>query len=129
MSQKTFYTKQGNIIYNPSAYAQTGAPMYKSNSYHAPNINEQKYIYRVDCANEKKYIGLTNNINRRIEQHFNGCGSKVTQKFEPKSAKIIDVVPGYYAKNAEQYYTNKYIQKFGYNNVRGGKYTNSKTLK
>ena len=46
MSQKTFYTKQGNIIYNPSAYANTGAPMYKSNSYNTPNINEQKYVYR-----------------------------------------------------------------------------------
>ena len=53
----------------------------------------------------------------------------LTKKFEPKSAKIIDVVPGYYAKNVEQYYTEKYIQKFGYNNVRGGKYTNSLTLK
>lgn len=129
MSQKTFYTKQGNIIYNPSAYANTGAPMYKSNSYNTPNINEQKYVYRVDCANGKKYIGETKNFDKRIEQHFNGNGAKVTQKFEPKSAKIIDVVPGYYAKNVEQYYTEKYIQKFGYNNVRGGKYTNSLTLK
>ena len=29
----------------------------------------------------------------------------------------------------EQKYTDKYIKKHGYQNVRGGKYTNSKTLK
>ena len=128
MSQKTYFTKHGNVINNPSAYAKTGAPMYKSNSYNATNINEQKYVYRVDCVNSKKYIGETKNFEKRINQHFSGNGAKVTQKFEPICAKIIDVVPGYYAKKAEQYHTNDHIQKFGYNNVRGGKYTNSKTL-
>jgi len=31
-------------------------------------------------------------------------------------------------KNIEQEYTDYYINKYGYNNVRGGKYTNSNTL-
>ena len=62
MSQKTYLTKHGNVINNPPAYAKTGAPMYKSNSYNATNINEQKYVYRVDCVNGKKYIGLYSHI-------------------------------------------------------------------
>ncbi len=33
-----------------------------------------------------------------------------------------------FADDIEQLYTNKYIVKYGYNNVRGGKYTNSTTL-
>ena len=61
-----YYTKGGKKIYNPAAYAKTGAPMYKKN----------------------------NTTNIKIEQN----------------------------------HTNKYIKKHGYNNVRGGKYTNSKTL-
>ena len=32
------------------------------------------------------------------------------------------------ADDIEQLYTNKYIVEYGYNNVRGGKYTNSTTL-
>lgn len=62
---------------------------------------------------------MIKNFEKRINQHFNGYGSKVTQKFKPLSAKIIDCDLKYFAKTIEQYYTDKHIQKFGYNNVRG----------
>lgn len=121
-----YYTKGGKKIYNPAAYAKTGAPMYKKNN--TTNINKTTYIYKLNLENNKKYIGKTTNIDRRMNQHFGGNGSKVTKKFAPKDGEIVDVCNGYFSDKIEQNHTNKYIKKHGYNNVRGGKYTNSKTL-
>ena len=124
----TYYTKNGTIINNPSAYAKTSAPMYKTKYSESKNINEPTQIYKLNLEGGKKYIGKSGNIDRRMEQHFTGNGSKVTKKFKPIDGKVIDEVPGYFSDNVEQSYTEKYIKKYGYNNVRGGKYTNSKTL-
>ena len=77
----------------------------------------------------KKYVGKTTDFDRRIHQHFSGRGAKVTKKFKPIDAKVIDEVPGFFSDNVEQKYTKDYISKYGYDNVRGGYYTNSKTLK
>tara|TARA_Y100000389_G_C17469360_1_gene528842 strand:- start:1642 stop:2085 length:444 start_codon:yes stop_codon:yes gene_type:complete len=118
-----FYTKYGNIINNPSQYFKNGGELY-----YDEDINEETTIYKVNCKHTKKYIGKTNNLERRIEQHFTGNGSEVTKKFKPKSYNIIDTVPGFFANDAEQFYTEEYIDQYGYSNVRGGRYTNSKTL-
>ena len=41
-----YYTEYGKKIYNPEAYAKTGAPMYKYNSN--VNINETTQIYKLN---------------------------------------------------------------------------------
>ena len=123
-----YYTKGGTIINNPAAYAKTGAPMYNDRYQNGNNINETTYIYKLNLENNKKYIGKTTNIDRRMRQHFNGKGSMVTKKFAPKDGEIVEVCNGYFSNNAEQKQTNKCIKTHGYQNVRGGKYTNSKTL-
>lgn len=124
----TFYTQNGDIIYNPKAYAKTGAPMFKTKYTESQNINEKTVIYKMDLENGKKYIGKTNNINRRVEQHFSGNGAKVTKKFKPIKATIIDSCNGYFSNKLEQKHTEKNINKYGYDNVRGGVYTNSVSL-
>ncbi len=78
--------------------------------------------------NDKIYIGKTINIKKRMKQHFNGKGSEVTKKFKPIKCKILDTCSGLLGDELEQLYTNKYIIKYGYNNVRGGKYTNANTF-
>jgi hypothetical protein len=125
----TYYTKNGDYIHNPTAYAKTGAPMYKNDYGEGKNINEETDIYCLDLECGKKYIGKTNNIHKRMKQHFSGNGAKVTQKFKPVNGEIIDTCPGYFSNKIEQEHTNNYINEFGYSNVRGGTYTNSKTLK
>ena len=124
----SYYTQKGDYIKNLTAYAKTGAPMYTSKYDRSHNINKPHDIYKVECSDGKKYIGKTANIDKRMDQHFSGNGSKVTQKFKPKSAEVIDSCPGFFSDKLEQKHTEKEIKKHGYINVRGGKYTNSKTL-
>lgn len=125
----TFYTEGGAYIRNPTAYAKTGAPMYKTKYRDGKNINEKTYIYKLNLQNGKKYIGKTTDIDRRMSQHFRGNGSKVTQKFKPINGTIVDSCNGYFSNKVEQKHTIQNINKYGYNNVRGGSYVNSKTFK
>ena len=124
----TYYTEFGEKIRNPEAYASTGAPMYKTKYGEATDINGPTTIYKLNLQGGKKYVGKTTDIERRTYQHFSGGGAKVTKKFKPISCKVVDEVPGFFSDEVEQEYTEYYIYKYGYENVRGGKYTNSKTL-
>jgi len=125
---ETYYTQTGEIIKNPGAYARTGAPMYETKYAESRDINAPTAIYKLNLVGGKKYVGKTTNVDRRMDQHFSGNGSKVTKKFKPIGGKVIDEVPGFFSDEVEQEYTEDYIAKHGYQNVRGGKYTNSITL-
>jgi hypothetical protein len=125
----TYYTESGQKIRNPEAYALTGAPMYKNKYGNTKDVNAPTTIYKMNLQNGKKYIGKTTDVDRRMDQHFSGNGSKVTKKFKPISGEVIDEVPGFFSDDVEHEYTEEYIEKHGYGNVRGGYYTNSKTLK
>ena len=128
MSQK-YYTQNGEYIKNPKGYAKTGAPMYESQSiYDTNDINKETFVYKLDLEDGKIYIGKTGNVQKRMKQHFSGDGARVTKKFKPIKCKVLDSCPGFLANEIEQLYTNKYIVEYGYNNVRGGKYTNSTSL-
>ena len=124
-----YYTIMGEFIKHPQAYAKTRAPMYGSIKYRFVDLNQKTYIYRLYLDDSKIYIGKTINIKRRIEEHFNGGGSKVTQKFKPLNYEILEVCDGFFSNEVEQKHTKENIRLYGYENVRGGKYTNSKTLK
>lgn len=124
-----YYTETGEKVRNPEAYALTGAPMYENKYGNSKDINAPTAIYKMNLQNGKKYIGKTTDVDRRMNQHFSGNGSKVTQKFKPISGEVIDEVPGFFSDEVEHEYTEEHIEKHGYNNVRGGYYTNSKTLK
>lgn len=86
------------------------------------------YIYLLHLDNGKKYIGKTQYLNIRMYQHFSGNGAMVTRKFKPKTYEVLDICPGYLSTKLEQKYTIKFIADYGYDNVRGGSYINSKTL-
>ena len=124
-----YYTQSGQKIRKPEAYARTGAPMYTTCYTESKDINAPTAIYKMNLEGGKKYVGKTKDVDRRMDQHFSGNGAKVTKKFKPIDAKVIDEVPGFFSDDVEQEYTEEYIDKYGYENVRGGSYTNSKTLK
>jgi len=124
----TLYTESGDEIKYPRAYAKTGAPMYNTKYGVSKDINAKTDIYKLELQHGKKYIGKTTDVDRRMNQHFSGNGAQVTKKFKPIEGIIIDTCNGYFSDKVEQKHTDKYINKYGYNNVRGGKYTNSHTL-
>ena len=44
-----------------------------------------EYIYILKLKNSKYYVGKTQNIEKRYEQHVNGTGSAWTKKYKPLS--------------------------------------------
>ena len=124
--EQCFRTVKGGHIYNPAAYAKTGAPMLNRRG---KNINAETSIYEMQCRSKKNYVGKTTNMDRRMKQHFTGNGSKVTKKFAPVRGREIAKCPGFYADAVEQHLTEKAVAKHGYGNVRGGRWVNSTTLK
>ena len=89
------------------------------NKYYNSYRQRIKNVYVYASTGAPMYKNFTNKYGEKIH---------VTQKFKPKSITKLDKVPGYFAKEVEQEYTDYYIDKYGYDKVRGGKYTNSYTL-
>jgi hypothetical protein len=76
-------------------------------------------IYILELENKKYYIGKTNNINFRLDQHFNSSGSQWTKKYKP--IKVLEVIPNCDDFDEDKY-TLKFMEKYGINNVRGGSF-------
>jgi predicted GIY-YIG superfamily endonuclease len=76
-------------------------------------------IYVLCLESGKYYIGKSENITNRYEQHINGNGSAWTKKYKPISIETI-------IKNVspfeEDKITKEYMSRYGIDNVRGGSY-------
>lgn len=76
-------------------------------------------IYIIKCQHDKYYIGKSTNIDNRILEHFQQCGSAWTNLHKP--IEVVDII-----KNADNFdedkYTKIYMAKYGIDNVRGGSY-------
>lgn len=77
------------------------------------------YIYVLQLAKGKYYVGKTNNPEFRLENHFGANGSEWTKLYKP--IKLLELVP-----NCDDYdedkYTRIYMDKYGMDNVRGGSF-------
>ncbi len=76
-------------------------------------------IYILELANNKFYVGKTNNPEFRLEQHFNNNGSVWTQKYKP--IKVVEIIPNCDDFDEDKF-TLKYMSIYGVNNVRGGSF-------
>ena len=81
-------------------------------------INSTVYLLRL--TEGKYYVGRTNNIDRRYNEHVAGIGSEWTKLYPPLGFKILK-------RNADQFDENKFVKevmvKKGIDNVRGGSYS------
>jgi len=76
-------------------------------------------IYVLRLASGKFYVGKSENVIKRYQQHLNGNGSAWTRKYKPISLeKTISNVSSF----EEDKVTKEYMNKYGINNVRGGSY-------
>jgi predicted GIY-YIG superfamily endonuclease len=74
-----------------------------------------------------KYVGITSNPENRMKQHFNGTGSKWTQKHKPIEINSIMKCKSYEsAKKAERIIYYKMKNYHGSDKVRGAGHTSSK---
>lgn len=76
----------------------------------------KNYIYVLKLIDERYYVGRTGNILRRIKQHFSGYGAKYTKEFKP--LKVIEVKEEF-TNDDERKMTFKYVDKYGWEKVRG----------
>lgn len=78
------------------------------------------FIYVLGLENNKYYIGRTQNLQQRLNDHKNGLGSYWTKKYP--FIKLIDYRIG--TKYEETAKTLEYMDRYGIENVRGGIYSN-----
>lgn len=85
-----------------------------------------RWIYTLLLSNNKYYVGFTENLTQRMEQHFKSEGAKWTQLHKP--VKIIEVVE---ETNdwQEDFTTLVMMRKHGIENVRGGMWCSVYPLK
>lgn len=76
-------------------------------------------IYVLKLQQNKFYIGSSDNVYKRITDHFHGKGSQWTKKYIP--IDIIEVIPECDIYDEDKI-TKKYMFKYGIDNVRGGSY-------
>jgi predicted GIY-YIG superfamily endonuclease len=77
------------------------------------------FIYILRLQGGRYYIGKSDNVANRYQQHINGYGSAWTRKYKPISIeKIIETVSPF----EEDKVTKEYMSKYGIDKVRGGSY-------
>ena len=76
-------------------------------------------IYVLRLEGGRYYVGKSDNVMNRYQQHLNGNGSAWTKKYKPLSLeKIIENVSSF----EEDKITKEYMSKHGIDKVRGGSY-------
>ena len=83
-------------------------------------------IYVLYLEKDKYYIGKTNNLEFRLEDHFNHKASSWTKKYKPINlVEVIHDCDDY----DEDKYVRKYMDRYGIDNVRGGSFSTLKLNK
>ena len=79
--------------------------------------NTSIYVLRLEGG--RYYIGKSDNVMNRYQQHLNGNGSAWTRKYKPVSfERTIENVSPF----EEDKITKEYMSKYGIDKVRGGSY-------
>jgi predicted GIY-YIG superfamily endonuclease len=79
--------------------------------------NTNIYVLRLEGG--RYYVGKSDNVMNRYQQHIKGSGSAWTRKYKPVSLeKTIENVSSF----EEDKVTKEYMSKYGIDKVRGGSY-------
>lgn len=78
-------------------------------------------IYVLELTGGNYYVGITNNADKRIAQHFNGEGSAWTKRHKP--VKVVAIQDTSNPKEDEKQLTMELMVIFGWQKVRGAGWT------
>ena len=146
-SSTGLYTASGTEVRNAEAYASTGAPTFSwSGSYvYSPTAYSEAvqrnsasaavhakvdanpapaYTYSLNLEDGRKYVGMTTDPEKRIEDHFSGAGSQVTREVPPISVNSLNANRSVQsAKRAEALVYSAMRDYHGADMVRGAGHT------
>ena len=77
-------------------------------------------VYVLELMDGCMYVGITYQLNFRLAQHWSGKGAKWTREHKPIAVKEI-IYPA--TTDDENEKTIELMKKYGYDKVRGGKWT------
>jgi len=80
------------------------------------------YVYILKLESDKYYVGCTNNLNRRLSEHWCGKGALWTKKYPPVGLLVLQ--PG--TESDEKRLTIKLMRQQGFECVRGSHWTSVK---
>ena len=107
--------KPDNILIKKDNFLKQEIIKPKNIEIKKDNIN----IYVLKLVNNKYYVGKSENVEKRFEQHINGNGSSWTKLYKPISIeKVIENANIFDEDNI----TKQYMSLHGIDNVRGGSY-------
>lgn len=81
----------------------------------------KEIVYVLELAQEKYYVGRTEDLDRRYPQHLAGEGAEWTKKYRP--LRVLITYPAT-SRFDEDKYVYETMAKYGVENVRGGSYSN-----
>jgi predicted GIY-YIG superfamily endonuclease len=87
-----------------------------------------RHLYVLELANGKFYVGQAKDPDRRIRKHFNGSGSALTRLHPPVKEllrRCLENVDYRAGELAENDVVLQLMRQYGYENVRGGFFTNT----
>jgi len=76
----------------------------------------QSYVYVLELEGNHYYVGRTNNFIQRMNDHFTNNGSLYTKKYKPIKIKEVVQEKSCYDERDK---TIEYMEKYGWENVRG----------
>jgi len=80
---------------------------------------QMKWLYTLKLEKMKFYVGITWDIEKRLEEHKNGTASEWTKRYKVIGIMDQEEVPTDEAQSRESTKTFEMMLKFGVNNVRG----------
>ena len=82
-------------------------------------------VYVLKLEDGCYYVGMTHDLNRRLSQHYGGTGALWTRLHKPISVEKIYFL-NHGETNLEDKITREYMNIYGEDKVKGGKYCSVK---
>src|SRR6185312_14136944 len=82
--------------------------------------NTKKHLYVLKLEEGKYYVGITNDINKRYNQHLSDIGSEWTKKYKVIGLEYTKELTHVLDEDME---VKKLMMIYGHENVRGGTYS------